>query len=81
VTDPVPSAAGFLVTDPTTGERRWISPELFTRMMGELVGRRLPGGCPDCIGTHEYSSDVHGVFDVWVHHEASCPTLLPPGCG
>jgi hypothetical protein len=77
-TEPIPPVTGVVVPD-GSGGTRVLRPADVARVLGDLVGRRLPGGCDDCRGEHEYVQDVPDVFDVLVFHDDTCPQVRAAG--
>jgi hypothetical protein len=46
-----------------------------TSALADLVGRRLPGGCDDCIAYQTINQLGVDYFELVVHHDVTCPWL------
>lgn len=45
-------------------------------MLGDLIGKRYPGGCEDCDAYQEVESGGSpGVFVMRIYHDDTCPFL------
>ena len=56
---------------------RTLSPDEVAALLREMVGQRLPGGCDDCTAEHELVEAVPDIFDMFLYHQETCPTLRP----
>lgn len=48
-------------------------PQRLRASLRDLVGRRVPGGCPDC-DAYQVMAEEDGVFLLAVHHDDTCPS-------
>lgn len=44
-----------------------------------MTGHRTPGGCDDCNAYQTMTSTADGVYELLVHHDATCPWLNARG--
>jgi hypothetical protein len=65
----------WVLDENAPGGKRVLTPDDVATQLRAMLGQRLPGGCDDCSATHEYSEEIEGVFDRWIHHDESCPAL------
>ena len=44
------------------------------RFLADLLGQRIPGGCPDCHAYQTITAQAPGIWTLIVHHDTTCPT-------